>query len=647
MTRTDDDQHTRLAGPAVPEARPPRAWLRPAAIGLAGAVGAAVVLFGGLAVARAGEALPGTTLEGADVSGLGEQDLRAVIDDLVAARRDAEVQVEVAGQQFTFSPGEEGYGVDTDATVQAVVSAGRWGPLGLGGHVSATFGDERSVTLTERAVEDTVRTFVQQVVDQVDQQVHPGSVRVNAETLEIETTAPRDGVEVDVDGSVDAVLDVVGDPDPPVVQLPATVTPPPTDDAALRDAVTRVEEAISQDLVLTANGGSTTLTPTEIATVLRTEERDGRLRIVADQEALANVLSEDLPRLEVEPRDAAFRPVSGFTTFDAQGAATWTPRPAEVEIEPSTPGARYNPEQAAEQVGGLLDNGVHEAELELEVVPADLTTEQAENLNIDHLIGTFTTYHRCCQNRVRNIQRMADIVRGAVLRPGEEFSINDHVGKRTIAKGFVADGVIFNGEIRDEVGGGVSQFATTMYNASFFAGIEILQWQAHSLYISRYPLGREATLNYGTIDLRIANDTSNGIYIHTSYTGESITVSLFGNNGGRTVRATSGSPYDYRGFDTRRRSTSDLYRGEERVVQSGSQGYKVTIERIIEGGGKNETETITTVYSPQPRIIEVGTADPPPEPEPTETESPTEEQTTEGNNGGGGSGGDGGEDGNP
>ncbi len=124
-------------------------------------------------------------------------------------------------------------------------------------------------------------------------------------------------------------------------------------------------------------------------------------------------------------------------------------------------------------------------------------------------------------------------------------------------------------------------------------------------------------------------------------------MSLFGNNGGRTVRATSGSPYDYRDFDTRHKNTSDLYRGQERVVQSGSQGYKVTIERIIEGGGKDETQTITTVYSPQPRIIEVGTADPPPpDPEPTETETTSGDDGGGSGNGGGGSGGDGGGGGN-
>ena len=574
-----------------------------------------------VAWARAGEPLPGTFVEGTDVSGLGDQDLRDAVTELVRVRQEATVDVTANDQSFQFTPGADGYGGDVDATIDAALAAGRGGALfGLVGQVRATFGAEREVELQGAPIDDAIAGFVDEVAGQVDQDLSVGSVRVDPSTLEVRAESPRDEVVLDREASRGALADVIGDASPPPVELPVDITSPPTDQAAVDDAVERAQRAVAEPLVLTANGGAVTLSPGEIATVLRTEEQDGRLDLVADQEALAEVVAPDLPAVEVQPVDATFRVEAGLTTFDEQGSVTWSPRPADLSVVPSTPGELYDPEVGAAQVGQLLDEGVHEAELELSVTPAGLTTEDAEGLGVNRLIGTFTTYHACCANRVTNIQRIADLVRGQVLRPGESFSVNDFVGQRTIEKGFVADGAIFQGEIRDEVGGGISQFATTMYNAAFFAGIPILEHRAHSLYISRYPLGREATLNYDSIDLAIENDTDHGLFIHTSYTSTSITVSLFGNNGGREVTANMGQPYNHRAFDTRTRSTAALPRGSQRVVQSGADGYQVTVERVIRGGGADRTEQIVTTYQPKPQIIEVGTADPAPPPPPPSPE---------------------------
>lgn len=584
-----------------------------------------LVALGVLVLSRAGAPLPGTFVAGRDVGGLGDQDLRAVVADLVAERQNATAEVRVAGQTLEFTPGEEGYEADVDATVEAAVAAGRDGFLALPGHLRATFDDTREVELQGDPIDRAAADFVDEVAARVDQDLSIGSVRVDPETLEVQAEPPRDEVVLDQEASVQALVEVIGDPDPPAIELPVEVAEPPTDQAAVDDAAARAQRAVSDGLVLTANGAATTLSPSDIARVLRTQEQAGRLTLVADQDVLAEVLSDDLPSLEVTPVDATFEVTSGLTTFDEQGSVAWSPRPAEVAVVPSTPGQRYDPEVGAAQVGQLIDEGVREAQLELPEVPADLTTEDARGLGVDNLIGTFTTYHACCANRVANIHRMADLVRGQVLRPGERFSINDHVGQRTLAKGFVADGAIFQGEIRDEVGGGVSQFATTMYNASFFAGIPIVNHRAHSLYISRYPLGREATLNYDSIDLEIENDTDHGLFIHTSYTGTSITVSLFGDNGGREVTAKMGSPYNYRDFDTRTRQTNALPRGSQRVVQDGAQGYQVTVERVIQGGGMDRTEQIVTTYHPKPRIVEVGTADPPPPPPPPPDPEPEPE----------------------
>jgi vancomycin resistance protein YoaR len=129
---------------------------------------------------------------------------------------------------------------------------------------------------------------------------------------------------------------------------------------------------------------------------------------------------------------------------------------------------------------------------------------------------------------VANIHRIADLVNGVLIRPGETFSVNAFVGPRTADKGFVSDATIQDGEFVDEIGGGVSQFATTMFNAAFFGGYDIPEHKPHSQYISRYPAGREATLDYPEVDLKIRNNSPHGLLVATSYTGTTVTVSFYG-----------------------------------------------------------------------------------------------------------------------
>ncbi|MCP3976283.1 MAG: hypothetical protein GY720_17505 [bacterium] len=172
-------------------------------------------------------------------------------------------------------------------------------------------------------------------------------------------------------------------------------------------------------------------------------------------------------------------------------------------------------------------NDVGAVELPTVLVEDDGGKARADAFGIKEMISTFTTKHSCCQNRVVNIQRIADLVRGQILEPGETLSINDFIGRRTRANGFVSDGVIQSGHFIDEVGGGISQFATTTFNAAFFAGLDIDEYQSHSIYISRYPWGREATLSFPLPDLEITNVAPYAVMLWPTYTKTSITVEMW------------------------------------------------------------------------------------------------------------------------
>ena len=151
----------------------------------------------------------------------------------------------------------------------------------------------------------------------------------------------------------------------------------------------------------------------------------------------------------------------------------------------------------------------------------------ADGSAITEEVATFTTRHACCENRVVNIQTIADTMTGYYLIPGETVSLNEYVGTRTREKGYLPAGAIRSGHLTDEVGGGISQFITTLFNAAYFGGLDLDEYQSHSVYFSRYPFGREATMSIPGPDLVLTNDTDHPVLIWPTYTPNSITVSLY------------------------------------------------------------------------------------------------------------------------
>ncbi|MGI9667345.1 MAG: VanW family protein [Acidimicrobiia bacterium] len=168
----------------------------------------------------------------------------------------------------------------------------------------------------------------------------------------------------------------------------------------------------------------------------------------------------------------------------------------------------------------------------------------APPVNAPYMVADYTTYHGAGEDRNININLIADMVDGAVVLPGEVFSLNDHVGQRTVEKGFVPAGAIIGGKIYccdhpANIGGGTSQFATTLYNAIFFGGYEDVYHRPHSLYFNRYPVVREATLGFPGPDVSFRNDTAFPVTIRTGHTSTAITVQLWGDNEGRIVETST------------------------------------------------------------------------------------------------------------
>ena len=221
------------------------------------------------------------------------------------------------------------------------------------------------------------------------------------------------------------------------------------------------------------------------------------------------------------------------------------------------------------------------------------------------LVSRFTTYYPPGQPRVTNIRRAAALLDGTLLRPGDRFSLNERLGKRTRARGFVAAPSISGPIHVDSVGGGVSQVATTLYNAAFFAGLRLIAHTPHSFYISRYPKGREATISWGGPELIFQNDWPAPLLLRIKTTPTSITVWLYSHRLERRVATVTHAPTNYVRPRTVYIKDPTLPPGTQRLLQSaGASGFSISYtRRVYQYDSIRRDEHYSWTYSPENEVI--------------------------------------------
>lgn len=487
-----------------------------------------VVLFFGAWAFDTSAAADGTLrnveLDGRDIGARSDEEVAAAVADLAADFAQRQVRISSAGQTMASTAGDLGLTIDQAATVADVLDAGRDGSTLVRPFTWATsFVSARAVRSTYTIRPDQLALVVaglegEDAREPVEPTITPSAEGVTA-------TPGQVGRALDPEAVADALMEAArSGEDPLAIEVEPVERAPRISDAAAQEVAERATSITAQPLVVTVAGKQATFEPAELRSWLGTQPTDDGFEIIFDGEAITTALTERIGSLgDAEPRDADF-------TLDAAGA---------VQIIPAVTGLACCADDAASKIADSLRAGQPNIELEPITQEPELTTAEAEQLGIKEPVGTttewngqpqvksFTTYFEAGQPRVTNIHRIADLVRGTVILPGETFSMNEVVGERTAEKGFVEAGAIRDGEHVDEIGGGVSQFATTTFNAAFFAGLPFEEYQAHSEYFSRYPRGREATMGFPAPDLKFTNDTPYGIMVWTSHTPTSVTVTLY------------------------------------------------------------------------------------------------------------------------
>ncbi|BDH57192.1 VanW family protein [Tsukamurella sp. PLM1] len=439
----------------------------------------------------------------------------------------------------------------------------------------------------------------------VDRAVFDAAVAKAATTL---TSAAGDGAVVYRDGRPVVVEPKVGDridpakaaaavaeawPDSTDITVPTEhVTPTVSVDTARAVAAGAAAQAVASDVVLRGEGAGV-----PAGTVARVTAGDigkflsfrpdgaGGLAPQVDRAAARKVLDVRLDSAVSEPEDASFS-LSGGTP----------------SVTESVPGREVVWDPTLDALAKAVVEGPgrgRTATAQFKAVEPKLTTARAKELGVREVVSEFSTGGFSDASGV-NIRRVAQEVNGAVVLPGETFSLNGFTGPRGTAQGYVESGIINNGRPDKAVGGGISQFATTLYNAAYFAGLEDAGHTEHSYYISRYPEAREATVFEGAIDLRFTNNTPHGIVIESSAGASSVTVRMWSTKT-REVQSSTGS----RSLPTQP-STIRLPKGPHCVASTGQPGFTTSNTRTItdaKTGGVISRHTRTVKYDPVPTVI--------------------------------------------
>jgi vancomycin resistance protein YoaR len=530
----------------------------------------AVVAYGVDYFANKDKVPRGTTVGGVEIGGMDKAEASQTLQAELGGVETDPVSIAAGDLTSQLIPAESGLGIDWDATVAAAGESSA-NPLV---RISGLF-TTREVDVVSQTDEAALNPQLDRVAGELF--VAPADGAVGLEDGEVRVTDPVVGQEVDRAELQEEVTD--GWLDPAGVEVEALPLEPAINQDVVDDAANGpAAEAVSGPLVLSGDDEvDGVIEPARIGEFVAFLNEDGAIRPDVDVEAATVILDEQLAVTETESINAQILSDGSITPHQDGRAVDWeTTMDGFVERvlgdEPREWGALYEDD------------------------PAGFTTEMAQNAEFNQVMGEFTTSGYSTTSG-QNIAVIVGDVSGAIVAPGEVFSLNEFTGPRGTAQGYVEGGIIEDGRAGTAVGGGISQFATTLYNAYYFAGLEDVTHTPHSYYISRYPAGREATVYEGAIDLAFRNQTDVPVRIEASVGGGSLTVRIMGVDQYNVESVNGGR---WAATQPREMSVS----GSECIPSSGNPGFTTSDTRIVRDKAGNEVSrnTETTVYDPQPIV---------------------------------------------
>lgn len=551
-----------------------RGWI---AAGVVAGVLVVLVVGYGVAYALSGNALPPrAAVAGIAVGGLSHAEAQAKLTAGLAAKASEPIIVKVGEKSTKFTSDQLGMTLDAVASIRAAGGEKSFDPRVIWNNLTGGGPNDAVITIDDAKADAALAGLA-------------SSVHVAAEnaTLEIVEGAPKvteskQGAELGLVPTKDALKAAYLRTNVAEGVVVAT-DPEITTDKANQARQQVAEPALSGPITINGGGKKFEVAPAAIGAALTFEPTDGALVPKVNPDTLMESEAKQLAGVGMRsPKDASFTFTGGRPT-----------------VVPSVDGIGVSKENLAKAVTDTMTKTSDRAvTVEIGPVKADFTTEDAQKLGVKEVTGEFTTKFPATAYRVTNIGKSAGLVNSVLVKPGETFSMNKVLGPRTLARGWKAGGAIDGGKVVQRMGGGISQTTTTTFNAIFFAGLQDVYHKPHSLYFNRYPMGREATLDYVSVDMKFKNNTEYGVLMQ-AYTNNP----KVGGQGTVTVKVWSTKVFEVKAskpVQSQFRSPGPPVQSDAAVCspQSPMQGFRVDFNRLFyKAGALVKTEPFHWTYN--------------------------------------------------
>ena len=555
----------------------------------------------------------GVRIAGVDVGGRTPRQARSILEHRADALASVPVTFRVGSRTWDLQPRHLGIRVDWSAAVDAVRRQGNgFGPLrGFRRLDLRFFGAD--VAPPTQVYDAALEAKLNQISAAVNVEHREASIVLRG--LKPEIVPSRTGHLLDRHAAAATIVRALASLKREPVGLPIQLDRPKVNASDLRVAQAQVRTALSAHVHLTLGPTAWNLRPPRIARLLQLPA-DGRRRLSIAGAGASSLFTALAKRVDKAPVDA-----------------DWAVAKSGIRVIPDRPGHVLDVPRSAKAVlraALVTAPELRSANVTVKRVSADRTAAEARAMDIKGLVASYQTFYGGEPNRIHNVQLVSHLVDKHVIAPGQTFSFNGATGARTEDKGFREAPVIINGELKTGLGGGVCQVSTTVFNAAYEAGLPIVSRTNHALYISHYPQGRDATVNYPDTDLRFTNDTGHWILLRTWVGSSSLTVALYGTPVHRRVVSET-SPLVVTGPPpVRKIKDPTLFVGETEVEEPGSSSLKTSNTRkVYDADGKLLFDTtFYSSYRGEMRVVRVGTKPRPKDQTDTTTTGTTAGTTT-------------------
>jgi vancomycin resistance protein YoaR len=521
---------------------------------------------------------PGTSVSGIAIGGMSRDEAIETLQRRVGSDARKHFTLVAGEEEFRLSPKELGLRLRLPATVDQAIGRS-WNPV-------TAFQNRFATTELAPQVEvddATLDAGIANLARSIDTPPIEPTLSVSGGKATLNPGVP--GVELDQEASRELLVESLLQPRADIALPLITVSPEVSDDAAQR-ARALAKSAIAEPVTVQAGGVTATIPTSALVKALSFTREGGELVPKLDGAVLHESIADQLAEVETPGRDATFQITKGVPV-----------------VVPSLVGRGIADEELATAVTGVLGatGAARDVTVSFGVREPELTTEEAKALGITEKLSTFTQNFPYAAYRVQNIGQAAEYIDGTLLMPGEVFSMNEVIKERTPENGYTMGIVIGPGGIFEEQqGGGVSASATAVWTAAFFAGMEEVSTRAHSIYISRYQPGLEATVAWGLFDMQFRNSNPNPVFITTKMTNTSLRVTFWGTRQYDEITAEFGPKTNIRPYSVieKRKKVK-----EGCMEQSGVDGFNINVDRVFFNDGQEvKRETFSTSYRPAPQV---------------------------------------------